>query len=318
MQAEAPAEIGLLLYPGAQAAAVHGLTDLLAVAGRLNHAADGPALRVSHWQPGADGVPACVFDSDPALPHALAAVVAPPALGEPPAASPAVADFLRRAHGAGALLGSVCAGAFVLAGAGLLDGRRATTHWTYGDELAARHPALTVDCDRLLIDEGDVVTAGGVMAWTDLGLLLVARFLGPAAMMATARFLLIDPPGREQRYYAPFEPRLRHGDGAVLKVQHWLAGGAALGPVAVPEMAARAGLEERTFLRRFSRATGFRPIEYCQHLRVAEARRRLEATRDAVDRIAFAVGYQDPAAFRKLFQKLVGLTPGDYRRRFGA
>jgi transcriptional regulator GlxA family with amidase domain len=170
--------------------------------------------------------------------------------------------------------------------------------------------------DKLIVEDGDIITAAGVMAWTDLGLKLVDRLISPGVMMATARFLLVDPPGREQRYYSKFSPRLGHGDAAILKVQHWLQVQATQS-AGLAEMAAQAGLEQRTFLRRFHRATGLRPTEYCQHLRVGKARELLELTTRSIDQIAFSVGYEDAGAFRKVFHKLVGLSPGDYRRRFG-
>ncbi|PWR21039.1 GlxA family transcriptional regulator [Zavarzinia compransoris] len=312
MTLDPSAGAGLLLYPGAQAAAVHGLSDLLSVAGRLA----GTVLRVSHWQPAGDRlVP--VFDSagNGLMP---AVVVLPPSLGEPPGSTPAITGWLHDRQAAGTVLCSVCAGAFLLADAGLLAGRPATTHWSYAETLASRHPGVKVDADRLIIDDGDIITAGGVMAWTDLGLILVERFFGPALMMATARFFLLDPPGREQRFYARFQPKTDHGDSAILKVQQRLAAAGPAADLGVAAMAAEAGLEERTFLRRFRKATGLRPTEYCQQLRLAAARERLETTRDAIDSIAFTVGYQDPGAFRKLFLKRVGLSPGDYRRRFGS
>ncbi len=161
-----------------------------------------------------------------------------------------------------------------------------------------------------------MITAGGLMAWIDLGLKLVDRLLGSSIMLETARFLLVDPPGREQRYYSNFSPRLRHGDEAVLKVQHWLQAQGAR-EASIPAMAARAGLEERTFLRRFRKATGLKPTEYCQHLRVGKAREMLEITNRTIDQVAWDVGYEDAGAFRKVFQKVMGLSPRDYRRRFG-
>ncbi|GGC82124.1 GlxA family transcriptional regulator [Chelatococcus reniformis] len=317
-----PPEIGLVVYPQAQLAAVHGLTDLFAVADRLARArlgAGGPLLRVSHLGCGAaDGPVARIFDTLPGAGGEPAVVILPPSLGEAPS-GPAFAgliDFLRVRHGAGTTLASVCAGAFLLAETGLLDGRTATTHWVCADDLAARFRAVRVDVDKLLIDDGDIITAGGLMAWTDLGLKLVERLLGPAAMMETARFLLVDPPGRQQRAYSAFAPRLAHGDAAVLQVQHWLQRAGARG-VTTHAMAAKAGLEERTFLRRFRRATGLRPTEYWQHLRVGRARELLEGTRQPVAQIAWDVGYDDPGSFRKVFIRVTGLTPGDYRRRFG-
>lgn len=205
----------------------------------------------------------------------------------------------------------------MLAEAGLLSGRAATTHWAYRDALAIRFPDIALDTDRLVIDDGDIITAGGYMAWTDLGLKLVDRVLGPTVMMDTARFMLVDPPGREQRIYSPFAPRLNHGDEAILKVQHWLQARGAR-DVTLATMAEHAALEERTFLRRFRNATGLKPTEYCQHLRVGKAREMLEATTRSIDQIAWDVGYDDPGSFRKIFARITGLAPGDYRRRFGA
>jgi len=219
-------------------------------------------------------------------------------------------------HAEGTLLCSVCAGAFLLAGTGLLDGRAATTHWTYAEALAARFPKLRVDVDKLVIDDGDIITAGGLLAWTDLGLKLVDRLLGPTVMLETARFLLVDPAGREQRFYSSFSPRLQHGDAAVLKVQRWLQTQEGA-KASVPAMAALAGLSERTFLRRFLKATGLKPTEYCQHLRVGKAREMLEFTGNSIDEIAWRVGYEDPGSFRKIFLRVMGLSPGEYRRRFG-
>ena len=168
---------------------------------------------------------------------------------------------------------------------------------------------------RLLIDDGDIISAGGMMAWTDLGLKLVDRFLGPTVMCDTARFFLVDPPGREQRYYSVFSPDLTHGDPAVLKVQHWLQATGAQ-DMSLAALAARAGLEERTLLRRFRKATGLTPIDYCQRVRVGKAREMLQFGHLAIDAIAWEVGYGDPGAFRKVFHRITGLTPGEYRRRF--
>jgi transcriptional regulator GlxA family with amidase domain len=144
---------------------------------------------------------------------------------------------------------------------------------------------------------------------------IVDRLLGPTVMLETGKFLLVDASGREQRHYSSFAPRLTHGDESILKVQHWLQARAERS-VSVPEMAGRAGLEERTFLRRFKTATGMKPVEYVQNLRVGKARELLEFTKRSVDQIAWAVGYEDATAFRRVFQRILGLSPGEYRHRF--
>lgn len=314
-------ELGILLYPGAQLATVLGLTDLFGIARRLageQANRNAPVLRVSHWRLENPGdLPMRVADSHPQARGQLQVLILPASL-ETPISAEAAAPYrawLRQQHQAGVTLASVCAGAFLLGETGLLDGRTITTHWLHVDGFSARFPDVRLDVDQLIIDADDIISAGGIMAWTDLGLRLVDRYLGPTIMLETARILLIDPPGRQQRYYRGFTPRLAHGDTAVLAVQHWLheTGG---GDAALVELAQRAGLEQRTFLRRFRKATGMTTTEYCQRLRVGRARELLQADRLSIERVAWEVGYADPGAFRKVFTRIVGLSPGAYRRRF--
>lgn len=316
-------EIGLVLYPGVQQACVLGLTDLFSVANRIAAAYQGQpelSLRVTHWrQEATDAPPMCVFETGPGTASVRCALILPPTLAEPASLAPAasLSTWLREQHASGVVLASVCAGAFLLAETGLMSGRPMTTHWAYAEELRQRFPQVRVDADRLIIDDGDVITVGGLMAWTDLGLRLVDRLLGPTVMLDTARMLLVDPPGREQRCYSVFSPRLTHGDAAVLRVQHWLQATQAR-DIALATLAAQAGLQERTFLRRFQKATGMTSTDYCQRLRAGRARELLQFGTASLDRVAWEVGYSDPGAFRKVFTRIVGLSPGEYRRRFSA
>jgi transcriptional regulator GlxA family with amidase domain len=315
-------EVGIVLYPGAQMAAVLGMTDLFGVAEQQARQKSGdkagPLLRVSHWSnPAPDQAPQRVFDTAPGMAGEPTVLILPPALGEPISREQAAryARWLRQRHAAGVVLGSVCAGAFVLGETGLLGGRTVTTHWSYDELFGSRVPDARVDTDRLVIDDGDIITAGGAMAWVDLSLKLVDRFLGPTIMLETARVLVVDPPGREQSYYSAFGPRLSHGDTAVLKVQHWLQATGA-NETDLATLAGQAGLEPRTFLRRFQKATGYTTTEYVQRLRMGKARELLQFGDLPVDAIGWEAGYSDPGAFRKVFTRLVGLTPGEYRRRF--
>ncbi|HEV7341307.1 MAG TPA: GlxA family transcriptional regulator [Sphingopyxis sp.] len=312
-------EVGLMIYPDCQMGMVHGITDLFDVAGRFAVEHGRRPMRVSHWQLPAGGGFARCRDSHPDEPagNSPAVVIVPGSLHkllEPGEVEP-YARWLLDRHAHGTVLASNCGGAFALAATGLLAGRPATTHWYFAEEFRRRFPRVHLQADRMVIDDGDIVTAGGMMAWTDLGLRIVERLLGPTVMIETARFLLIDPAGREQKNYASFAPTLTHGDEPILKVQHWLQARGA-GQVAVAEMAGEAGMEERTFQRRFKAATGMTPVEYVQHLRVGKARELLEFTRRTVDQIAWSVGYEDAAAFRKLFHRLIGLSPHEYRQRF--
>ncbi len=300
--------IGVLEYPGAQRASVYGLVDLLQCAERIRGELGGAGRRLD--------VGIVPTERLPTRAPPFAALVLPPSIESSlPEPQPRLIQWIRTQHGRGTTLCSVCAGAFVLARTGLLDGRRATTHWALADPFAERFPAVRLDADALLIDDGDLLTAGGVMAWIDLALRLTERFIDPAVMLATARYFLVDPGGREQRFYRRFAPDRTHGDAAVLRAQHWLQAHSA-DKVTIPMMAERAGLQDRTFLRRFQRATGMKPTRYLQSLRVERAREQLERSGQAIDEIAWEVGYEDPSAFRKVFHRLMGLSPGEYRRRF--
>jgi transcriptional regulator GlxA family with amidase domain len=322
------AEIALLIYPDCQLAAVYGLTDLFRIAG--DWAAQGldraerPIIRVSHWKAdehpaaGGEGALSCIWDSHEGMPHKIDYVITPPSIVMPEKMQPmpASAKWLAERHAEGSRICSVCAGAFVLAESGLLKGRRITTHWAFAKELAGRYPAVDVAEENIVLDDGDIVTAGGILAWADLGLTLVERVMGPSIMLATARFLLIDPPRKSQQPFKQFIPSFDHGDAVIVKVQHRIHAEVAH-PQNVKDMASDAGLTERTFLRRFAKVTGMRPTEYVQQVRIAKARETLELTNQPVDRIAWQVGYQDPSAFRRIFQRLTGLTPNAFRQRFG-
>jgi transcriptional regulator GlxA family with amidase domain len=319
-----PIEIAIASYPGAQATCVHGLGDLFTYADYFArmHAAgsthgtplpagagERPFIRVTQLE----------WSEDRPPPERTFAVVILPAcqLGPPqPAGLPKLGAWVARRHAEGAIVAAVCGGVFVLADSGLLDGRRVTTHWMFAAELQRRHAALRVEPERLVIDDSDIVTAGGVLAWTDLGLTLVARLLGRTVMCSTARFMLMDPPGREQRYYGEFAPPLLHGDKTILTIQHRLQARSAVAD-SVSALAERAGLSTRTFLRRFVKATGMKPSEYQQRVRIARSRELLEFTRDTVAQVAIAAGYEDTRGFRRTFKRVIGLSPAEYRRRFG-
>lgn len=175
---------------------------------------------------------------------------------------------------------------------------------------------LALDTNALLVQEADLVTAGGVMAWVDLGFHLVARHVPPSVVQALGRFLVIDTGERQQRYYRTFTPEMAHGDRPILRLQHHLHAHFAKRQTTV-EMADTAGLGERTLMRRFRQATGLGPGEYLWQLRLQRARELLENRRDPIEQVALTVGYEDISAFRKIFIKHTGLTPSQHRARFG-
>ncbi|TNC71299.1 GlxA family transcriptional regulator [Rubellimicrobium roseum] len=248
-------------------------------------------------------------------------VIVPELLVSPLAPLPAhyapVADWLRGAHASGALVTSVCSGVLLLAEAGLLDGEEATSHWAFCDVIARRFPKVRLRKERILVPTGPghrIVTAGGASSWYDLLLYLIARFAGSDRARQAAKVFLIEAHAEGQLPFAGLTARRQHEDRLVAEAQLWLADGyVTANPVR--EMVARSGLTERGFHARFKRATGLAPMDYVQVLRIEEAKHLLETTDLPVDEVAEAVGYQEPASFRRLFRRAVGVTASAYRRR---
>ena len=226
------------------------------------------------------------------------------------------APWLARWHRAGAVVASSCSGAFLVAEAGLLDGRSATTHWLYGAALQRRYPAVDVTTARLLIDHGDVITSGGATTFLDLALYLVERFAGRERANAAARILLIDGARSSQLPYVSFGGVLHdHDDEAVRRVQHLIDSDLG-GELRVDTLAREVGLSSRTLGRRFMNSVGQTPQAYIQERRVDTARRMLETSDTPIDNIRRRVGYADATAFRRAFRQHAGLSPTDYRRRY--
>src|SRR6201997_4131244 len=323
MSANTAYEFGIVHYPGAQVACILGLTDLFGAAARIardQQRSGQSALRVTHWRPlhNGDANLSCVFDSAPrGSPKPRTLIIPPTMVDLPNPDVPAgVVSWVRNRHAAGATLVSLCSGAFILAQTGLVDGKSVATHQICAEALAKRFPQIVVDVNRRIVNHGDVITAGGFLAWVDLGLFLVDRILGPAMRAETARFVLSDQAAGEARYFTGFAPPQAHGDRAVLKAQEWvhMRDGRA---VSLAAMATAAGLERRTLLRRFASATGMSPIEYCRAVRIARARELLEGGDTSQKQIAQSLGYKDVASFARVFRKAVGSAPGAYRKRFG-
>jgi len=231
---------------------------------------------------------------------------------------PELIGWLRKMHARGALLCSACSGVLLLAETGLLDDRDATIHWSYEQTFRTNFPRVRLRLEEVLIvtgDRGEFIMSGASASWHDLILYLIARMVGPTAALAVSKFYLLQWHHEGQAPYVAFSPRTDHGDGAVLKVQEWLRRNFST-PNPVEEMEQLSGLAPRSFKRRFLKATGYTPIVYVQHLRVEEAKRRLERTAAAIDKISWAVGYEDPAFFRRLFKRITRIPPGAYRRKF--
>lgn len=231
--------------------------------------------------------------------------------------SEALTSWLFEQHKAGAVVTSACAGAFVLAQAGLLNNKACTTHWGLAGLFRDKFPNVRLKPESILINEGSIITAGGMMSWRDLGLELVSQLSTPSVMRLLGKMLVVDTGAREQRFYQQFMPNFQHGDSAVLNVQHYMADhfSHTISNQVLSELSC---LTERTLQRRFQKATGLNLNQYLQHLRVQKACDLLESSNLAFEAIAYHVGYQDASAFRKVFIKTMGLAPKAFRARFSA
>ena len=227
-----------------------------------------------------------------------------------------IPEVLRQAHARGSRIVSLCAGAFALAAAGLLDGRRATTHWTECDRLARRHPMVTVDPGVLFVDEGDVLTSAGSAASIDLCLHVVRHDYGTEIATQLARQLVVPPQrdgGQAQYIDAPM-PELDSSSlfaGTVRWLQEHLDE-----PITVEDLAARSAMSPRTFARRFLASTGTTPYRWLLRERVQLARRLLEMSELPIDSVAEKSGFSTAANLRKHFSRAVHTSPQAYRRTF--
>jgi AraC family transcriptional regulator, transcriptional activator FtrA len=232
--------------------------------------------------------------------------------------SPELVEALRLAHARGARIASTCTGAFTLAAAGLLDGRRATTHWKWAALLQERYPLVRVDPRPLYIDEGDVLTSAGSAASLDLCLHLVRKDLGAEAANALAR-RLVTQPHREggQAQYIDVPVRAAEEDTGVARSMEWALGHLAE-PMTVGTLARVARMSERSYLRHFARATGSAPMRWLTAQRVRASLPLLESSQAPVEEVSAAVGFESAVTFRHHFRQIMRTTPTAYRRGFRA
>lgn len=232
------------------------------------------------------------------------------------ASNAALVPWLRRWADGGAKVAGVCSGVALLAEAGLLDGRRATTHWGLTDVYRDRFPAVDWQPDYLITDDAGIFCGGGINAAADLSLYLVEKFKGREAALQCAKALLIEMPRTWQVAFADVAMRREHADERIRRAQEWMHDHY-VRSINLESLAVRAGMSPRTFIRRFKDATGHTPLSYLHAVRIAAAKRLLEQGQPSVQEIARQVGYEDIIFFRGLFKRHTGICPVEYRNRFG-
>lgn len=327
-----PVEVLIVAVPETAGSALYGLLDVLKAAGNvwqtLTRQEEGRALfnvRIAALKKkpfvcgnGIPVIPDCAISEDP-----VARIVILPELWLGPDEDitgryPALMDWICRRYQSGSFLYSACSGALMLAATGLLDGCPATSHWAYSDLFRMRYPAVRFEpAPNLVIADraGRIVTAGGTTSWHDLAIHIIARHANSGEALRIAKVYLLKWHDEGQLPYAPLARATPHADSVVRDCQTLLKQ-CYREADAIQRVVDQAGIPERTLKRRFKSATGTTFIEYVQNLRIEEAKRLLETSVTNTDDISVTVGYEDHSFFRRLFKRLTGVTPAEYRRMF--
>ena len=224
--------------------------------------------------------------------------------------------WIKRCASRGTRVVSFCTGAFLLAETGLLDGRAATTNWQCADLFRKMYPKVDLQPDRLIVDQGIVITSAATSSYQDLMLYLIELYSGREAAILTSKVMLLEIGRDSQLPFTNFSAQKTHDDRQILRVQH-LIESESHQRLTIKHLAKRAGMSLRTFERRFRNAAGELPSTYVQKMRIEKAKRLLETSMDTVEQIITKVGYEDRRSFRRLFRTFAALSPREYRRKYG-
>jgi len=312
--------------------ALYGMVDVLLAAGNLwqtlvrsdtHHSSFNVRIVSNHKQVFSCGnripvIPDCAIDENPS-----ADIIILPELWLGPDETiqgryPQIMDWLRSQYQQGSFMYSACSGSIMLAESGLLDGCAATSHWGYQDLFKKQYPQVNFNPEPNLIfadHDGRIVTAGGTTSWHDLAIHIISRHISAGESMRIAKVYLLKWHNEGQLPYAALNRNAPHADSMVRKCEQWLKEHYCETD-SLAQVVQYANIPERTLKRRFKSATGSSLTGYIQNLRIEEAKRLLETTHKSVDDISYRVSYEDASFFRRLFKRLTGLTPSQYRRMF--
>lgn len=224
-------------------------------------------------------------------------------------------EWLKAHYQKGATLAAVCAGTYILAETGLLDGKTATTHWGFANDFRKRYPQINLLPEKIITDQGTLLCSGGCNSYIDLSIYLVEKYCGKNIALESSKAMLHDIGRNSQEPYAVYQFTKDHNDKKIRLAQNWFEENY-YQTIDIKNLARNFGLSRRVFERRFKAATGDTPLLYLQRLRVEIAKNLLEKNSRSFSEIAFTVGYEDTGFFRKLFQKHTNLLPKEYRSKF--
>lgn len=223
--------------------------------------------------------------------------------------------WLNKINQSRTILSAACNGNFLLASAGVLDHKKATTHWSLVQQFRCTFKAVTLQPEKIIVDNGNVISAAGVTAYFNLALHIIQRFTNADIALACAKIFLVDAGRKLQTPYQVFQFPKAHGDEPILKIQDWLEDNYKE-KISLDKLADLGKLGKKTLLRRFKKSTGETPQLYVQKLRIETAKRLLESKDLTFNEVTWKVGYNDVSSFHKAFKSETGLTPIDYRNRF--
>ncbi|NCI49396.1 helix-turn-helix domain-containing protein [Sediminibacterium roseum] len=224
-------------------------------------------------------------------------------------------DWIALQYRQGAQIASICTGAYLLAEAGLLDGRSCSTHWLAADQFRQRYPKVNLQADRLITDEKGIYTNGGAYSFLNLVLYLVEKYYDRETAIFCSKVFQVEMDRESQSTFIIFSGQRTHGDELVKKAQAYIEKRVDE-KISIEALASKLAVGRRNFDRRFIKATGNTPTEYAQRVKVEAAKRSFETSRKTVNEIMYEVGYADLKAFREVFRRITGLSPLDYRSRY--
>ncbi len=323
--------VGVLVSDRCQASSVFTVTDVIIAANFMleqyfegaaplfEYQLIGPKARVKAYN-GCDIGPLvkikeCERPDIVILPGAFESVLTPAHTHSLLSKLEGVFPTLKTWHSEGTVIASICTGNFILAAAQIPSGRTLTCHWASEKTARQLFPDESFDTDKLLVDHGDVVSAGGAMAVSQLVLYLISRFHSRELALATGKLMMIELNLDHQSRFALFSPRKNHKDPLVAKLQVKIES-AYQKALNLEAFARDEGIGERQLARRFKQATGETPLSYLQRYRIEKVKMLLESTRRPANSLLMDVGYEDPTSFRRLFKRYTGLTMQEYRSRF--
>jgi len=313
--------IVIVAFPDVQPLDVAGPAEVFAIAGRMRAGSYSVEVRAPHAAPLQTGSGYAILPAGDlaGCRGAIDTLVVAGGEGTRDASrDDDLVDWLRAAAGRTRRVASVCTGAFLLARAGLLDGRRATTHWAWASELAEQFPLVDVDPEPIFVVDGPIRTSAGVTAGIDLALAMVEEDLGPEIALDVARQLVVfvRRPGGQAQFSAQLATRAA-ARAPLRELQAWMIDNLDT-DLRVETLAQRTHMSPRTFARAFAREVGVTPAAYVERLRVEAARRELEATDAGIETVASRCGFGTPETMRRAFARRIGVSPTAYRSRFAA